>query len=156
MMADRRTLEDVLHSNYRGKKAKAAAAAGLHECPNCGRLCHAFEIVDVVDVAGIDTDMACTTCLIDAQRLETEIAERKARKVLPAWETPEGVELKAWRDRMLDRWRWTVAPDSPLSAECQTAWLAYLRGLHRMTVDAKAPTEFKERDQPVMFYAQEG
>lgn len=150
MTRDRTTLEEKLRN---GSAADKRRAGDKHDCPNCGRPCHAFEIVDVADVPGISTDMACTRCLIDADRDDRQIQERKARKALPPWESPEGLELKAHRDRTLDRLRWTVARDSPLTAQCQTAWLAYLRAWHRMTVDASSPAEFKEPAEPAMEYA---
>lgn len=152
MMADRRTLEDDLRAGKRGAAA-VEAAAGLHPCPNCDRLCRAFEIVDVTDVPGLDVDMACTRCLTDEVRADTDIRERKARKALTGWAGAEGVELKAYRNRYLDTWRWTVARDSPLTETCQLAWVAHLQAWHRMTLTAATPSAWTPPPEPALDYA---
>jgi hypothetical protein len=44
-------------------------------------------------------------------------------------------EVRNERNHLLDNYRWTVAPDSPLTVECQAQWLSYLNCLHRLLVD---------------------
>lgn len=150
-MADRITLEDKL-------LASGKPTGGRHACPNCGRLCRAFEIVAVRQAGhdaldAIETDFACTQCTTDAARDVMHDTEQAALAELAPWDSPAGVEQKMHRDRTLDRWRWTVLPDSPLTGDNQTAWLAYLAVWHRMTVDAATPADFIEPEQPAMQYA---
>lgn len=147
-MADRRTLEQTLIDQ--GKPVPDFAP-----CPNPGCIrtrCRPFEIVDVSDISGIPSDMACTRCLVDDERLTRHADERAQLETLPPWETPEGQELKARRNRALDEWRWTVAADSPLTIENQNAHLAYLQAWHRMTVDAETPGGFIEPERPPLVY----
>lgn len=39
-------------------------------------------------------------------------------------------ELRQARNEMLDTWRWTVMPDSPLTESNIAQWLTWLRALH--------------------------
>jgi hypothetical protein len=152
-MADRRTLEDEIHDRLKARPKAKVVVPERFACPKCGEPRRPFEIVDVTDVPELKVPMACTQCLIGVDRGRRATEEKTARAKRPPWLRRAGVELKALRDRTLDRWRWTVLPDSPLTPECQQAFLDYLRAWHRMTVDAESPAEFKEPDLPAMEYA---
>lgn len=45
------------------------------------------------------------------------------------------LRLREQRNTLLDTYRWTVTPDSPLTEACKAEWSAYLQTLHRLTVD---------------------
>jgi len=45
---------------------------------------------------------------------------------------PELVDLRAQRDHLLDSYRWTIMPDSPLSEPNKEEWLLYLKSLHSL------------------------
>lgn len=155
MMADRRTLEDEIADRRKARPGVTLAVPDRFPCPKCLRSCWPFEIVVVTDVPELGVPMACTQCLTDVHRETRSQSEKADREKLPPWQRPEGLEMKALRDRTLDRWRWTVAPDSPLSEACRHAFLGYLKAWHRMTVDAASPAEFIEPALPAMEYAPE-
>lgn len=149
MTTDRETLEQRLRD--RGEPVPQFTA-----CPNplCRRdRCRPFEIVTVADRANIPSEMACTQCLVSDDREQAQIDEHVARMALPPWETPEGAEWKARRNRMLDTWRWTILPDSPLTERCQLKFKRYLLAWQRMTVDSAVISAFKEPELPAMEYA---
>ena len=58
------------------------------------------------------------------------------------------------RTRLLDENRWTVLPDSPLSAECQAEWLTYLKALQAITRDAEAPADVVWPTMPELRFAE--
>ncbi|WP_375292210.1 phage tail assembly chaperone [Sphingomonas melonis] len=68
------------------------------------------------------------------------------------WSTDKGQHLKAERDMALNGSRWAIMPDSPLTAECQAAHLAYMQLLHRMTVD-HLPEAWEWPAKPELEYA---
>lgn len=148
-MADRKTLEQQLRDA--GETVPEYAP-----CPNplCGReRCRPFEIVETTDRDAIPSDMACTQCLGADDRERAQIDEWEKRQALDPWDTPEGLELKAQRNRMLDAWRWTIMPDSPLTEDCQTAFKHFLYGWQRMTIDAAVISAFNAPPVPDLEYA---
>lgn len=62
-------------------------------------------------------------------------------------------QLRDKRNRLLDNWRWTVMPDSPLSN--QDEWLVYLKALQCLLKDTTADTtaDVVWPDQPELIYA---
>lgn len=59
-----------------------------------------------------------------------------------SWESPAGVVIKAERDRRIDAARWSLdAETSPLSETSRLEWVAYVKALHRITVDFVAPDD---------------
>lgn len=70
----------------------------------------------------------CAICL-------TPTAPAAIAAPIEPWDTDLGQYLKAERNIVLDGFRWTIMPDSPLTAENQAEWVAWMRALHRMTVD---------------------
>jgi len=146
-MADRVTLEQrLLDANK--------PVPEFVSCPSCGRArCRPFEIVEVTDRPDIPGDMACGQCLADDKRLADQADEKNAIMSAPFWQTPEGMEMKAVRDRTLDKWRWTIMPDSPLSMACQQEFKRFLIAWQRMTVDAMTKAAFTEPSVPDLEYA---
>lgn len=49
--------------------------------------------------------------------------------------------IRRERDKLLNLHRWTVMPDSPLSAKSQLEWLGYLKALHQVTVGLDDPAK---------------
>lgn len=146
-MADRTTLEQRLRD-------ADEPVPDFVACPSCGRQrCRPFEIVNVTDLPDVPGDMACGQCVADDKRLRDQANEHLAQARAPAWETPAGLEMKARRDRMLDKWRWTILPDSPLTKNCQAEFKRYLFSWHRMTIDAAVISGFNEPDVPELEYA---
>ena len=97
----------------------------------------------------------CGACIADRIcELERFAALEAATLVSPTdWASDRGVFLKVERSRMLNEWRWTVAPDSPLSEACKAAFLAYLGTLHRMTIDS-TPDVWAWPETPALDYAE--
>lgn len=67
-------------------------------------------------------------------------------------------ELRQERNELLDAWRWTVMPDSPLAPANQAAWLDWLRAvqasLRDVGPDQTAGFTFPAR--PPLVYAEGG
>lgn len=68
------------------------------------------------------------------------------------WESEVGKLFKAQRVAKLEASRWTIDRDSPLSVDCQNAWLAYRALLNRMTVDHTIAT-WKWPTEPAQLFA---
>lgn len=60
--------------------------------------------------------------------------------------------VKQQRNALLDQCRWTIAPDSPLTVECQENWLNYCKTLNRITVDFDDPDHIDWPTQPSLEY----
>lgn len=59
-----------------------------------------------------------------------------ARKLVKRGPRPPNLnELRQQRNELLDAYRWTVMPDSPLTEESKTEWLAWLGQLHTLLID---------------------
>ncbi|MCX7284411.1 MAG: phage tail assembly chaperone [Novosphingobium sp.] len=88
------------------------------------------------------------------QRLDIETGEI----VAAAPRAPLLHELRQQRNEMLDAWRWTVMPDSPLSESSKAAWLAWLRALQAVLQDVtpEQTAGFAFPDQPALIYAEGG
>lgn len=63
-------------------------------------------------------------------------------------------EVRNRRNDLLDAWRWTVMPDSPLTAEEQAEWLAWLKALQAVTKGVEAPRDVAWPEQPALRYAE--
>lgn len=44
-------------------------------------------------------------------------------------------ELRNTRDELLNNYRWTIMPDSPLTEESKAEWLLYLKELHSLLIN---------------------
>ena len=64
-------------------------------------------------------------------------------------------EVRNRRTQLLDAWRWTVMPDSPLAADNQAEWLAWLKALHAVTKGVEDPGGVVWPDQPALRYAED-
>lgn len=124
----RRTFEDYLRAN-------GLPTDGKHACPNCGHTCEPFMLVVVSDIDAIPTAIACGECIAVAER-------SRASQVLHDQTAEAWAVARARRNQLLDKWRWTIMPDSPMSQECRDIFMAELRRLHRMTVDVDNPVDF--------------
>lgn len=122
------------------------------QCLSCGRRCRPFEIVDVTDTPGIPHDDACSHCFLDVQREKRGNEDRQWRKS-KEWSGPLGEQARAERNRLLDTWRWTLLPDSPLSDPCKLQFRRYLAKLHRITVDHQWPSQVIWPALPALEYA---
>lgn len=59
-----------------------------------------------------------------------------ARKLVRRGPQPPNLnELRQQRNELLDAYRWTVMPDSPLTEECKAEWLTWLGQLHTLLID---------------------
>lgn len=64
-------------------------------------------------------------------------------------------ELRQKRNNLLDSYRWTVMPDSPLTDACQQAWMGWLKELHALLVDVTDTNAVVWPDQPELEYKTE-
>jgi hypothetical protein len=117
------------------------------QCDGCGMTLAAFALTRCEG----ETGWQCGHCRLDAAR-EAQIAAEAAAPAPEGWASDTGVWLKSERSRRLDAMRWTVMPDSPLSAECQAAWLGWLRALQRMTRDCPDPADWRWPVEPLFTY----
>lgn len=53
---------------------------------------------------------------------------------------PYLIDLKAQRDHLLDSYRWTIMPDSPLAESNKVEWLNYLKALQSLLRDITPET----------------
>ena len=78
--------------------------------------------------------------------------------VFPA-PSPATVLAKAWqgvrdkRNALLNQMAWTYRTDSPLNADCQTAWVTWAKTLNRITVDYDDPAKVVWPVEPTLEYA---
>jgi hypothetical protein len=81
-------------------------------------------------------------------------------KIVVTQMTKEEIDAEFWyivkdtRNGLLDQYRWTIAIDSPLTAECQAEWLDYYRILNRITVDYDDPQNVLWPALPALTYAE--
>ncbi len=144
-MTELNTLEDILIA--RGEPA--ADIDKWADCPECGRTARPFALISVVDDPAFTSDFVCSPCFL-------AVSTTPAASPVSPWDSEHGAALKGQRNVELDRWRWTVMPDSPLSAPCKAAWLDPLRTLHRMTVDCTDPALWSWPVVPALEYPLEG
>ena len=111
-------------------------------CETCRTITPTWALVEIENV------WVCGQCVVHANR------ELEERLIYPDqdWRSTRGEWMKAERVRLLDSWRWTIMPDSPLSASCQAEFKAYLQSLHRMTIDAPDATAWSWPDPPALAY----
>lgn len=109
-------------------------------CDECERERAVFLLVNGV----------CDICRLEAERGEG----KKARARVGERRAAAMADLRGRRNVELEKWAWTVRPDSPLSAECQAEFMAWLKRLHRLTVDVKEKDvlEFVFPDPPALVY----
>ena len=135
------TLEDVMLA--RGEPP--VQPGYVCDCPGCARPVAYFTMLSVGDDGRFAPhDFVCSSCYAEAT------AEPPA-PVAP-WDGDQGATLKGQRNAELDRVRWTIMPDSPLSEPCKASWAAYLQALHRMTVDCAEPDAWAWPEAPALEY----
>ena len=64
-------------------------------------------------------------------------------------------ELRQRRNSLLDSYRWTVMPDSPLTDACQQAWMVWLKELHTLLVGVTDTGTVVWPEQPELVYRTE-
>ena len=79
--------------------------------------------------------------------LQTREVEDKAPPPLQLF------ELRQRRNELLDTYRWTIMPDSPLSSSCQAQWAAWLQSLHSLLMDVTDPATVVWPEMPGYDYA---
>lgn len=97
----------------------------------------------------------CDACESEADRKLVEAAESIAREYLPpadSWEGVDGDQVRRDRNLALERSRWTVDVDSPLTAASREAWLGYRRALNRLTLDYPRPSAVVWPEPPGVEY----
>lgn len=136
-----KTLEDILI-----ERGEVGAEPGeVMTCPACVTDHALFSIVNVEnDPRFAPHVVVCSTCYL---------AAITPPPVSPTgWETERGLSLKGERIVELNRVRWTIMPDSPLSESSQAEWRAYMGRLHRMTVDCADPADWIWPNPPSLAY----
>jgi hypothetical protein len=84
---------------------------------------------------------------------EIERADAAAFEGDGSWASPQGLVTRAERDRRVDAARWaTDAATSPLTAASRAEWAAYVRQLHRLTVDFATPANVTWPEEPRMAF----
>ena len=128
-----KTLEDLLIE-------REEDASGVQPCPQCEAETALFSLVILAEEPD---EYVCGKCYLESVTEQPQIQP---------WDTALGEILKGQRNQELDRLRWTIMPDSPLTESCKTLWLAYLNSLHRMTVDFTDPVDWVWGEQPPFVY----
>lgn len=108
-------------------------------CAECGTL------ISPDCLARVDDKYCCGHCLSAAEYVALSLSD--------TWESDCGYEARQRRNRLLEEWRWTVTPDSPLNASSRDAFMNYLRALHRLTIDFDRPSAVVWPDPPQPTYA---
>lgn len=66
---------------------------------------------------------------------------------------PQFFELRQRRNELLDNYRWTIMPDSPLSPACQEEWRVWLQALHSVLLDVTDTSAVAWPEMPGYEYA---
>jgi len=66
---------------------------------------------------------------------------------------PQLFELRQRRNELLDNYRWTIMPDSPLSPACQEQWGAWLQSLHSLLLNVTDTSSVVWPEMPEYEYA---
>lgn len=61
-------------------------------------------------------------------------------------------EIRQQRNELLDSYRWTVMPDSPLTEECKQEWMAWLGELHRLLLNVTDAAAIVFPPKPALEY----
>jgi hypothetical protein len=109
-------------------------------CSNCSMITHAFALVKDTE----HPDWVCGHCVIDTARIKEINAQPLLEEV---WN-----HIKAQRNQLLEAYSWTIRSDSPLSSDCKSKFLLYLRALHRITVDNDDPNKVLFPEPPIFEY----
>lgn len=64
-------------------------------------------------------------------------------------------ELRQARNEMLDDYRWTIMPDSPLTDACQQAWMIWLKKLHSLLLNVTDTSTVVWPEKPELEYKTE-
>lgn len=119
-------------------------------CPGCSNSYNPVAIVK------LDRRWRCGHCKIQEER-EVQIAnDREFDPASCSWDSEFGNGIKAERNALLERWSWTIRLDSPLTAECQALFVAYMKALNRLTVKYERPALALFPELPVLEYEDEG
>lgn len=152
-----KSLQDlIIERNETGKNArKLKSAFGNLQletrvlCPKCNG---PKAPVEIVDPAG-DGNWMCTMCMFSlAREVDKAIWAAKLADTV-TWESGRGTEVKSRRSTLLDRNRWTIMPDSPLTQQNQAQWMIYLKNLHRLTLDNVDPKNVTWPEPPSLEYS---
>jgi hypothetical protein len=135
-----KTLEEILRDQWKIPEKD-------YVCPSCELRHPAFAIVEYHEA------LICTQCYSTIEREITDgIAFDQAQNAPRTWDSEDGKYIKAQRVGLLDRDRWTIMPDSPLTQECQQQFIAYLKKLHRITIDFAMPDDLVWPERPELEY----
>lgn len=85
------------------------------------------------------------------QRVNVETRQIEAKPPPP----PQMFELRQRRNELLDAYRWTIMPDSPLSVACQAQWAAWLQSLHSLLLNVTDPATVVWPEMPEYEYSTE-
>lgn len=89
----------------------------------------------------------------DGLTQRVDVATRRVVDKAPP--PPQMFELRQRRNELLDAYRWTIMPDSPLSAACQAQWAAWLQSLHSLLLDVTDPATVVWPEMPGYEYSTE-
>lgn len=132
-----------------------------YPCSRCGRETHPYGLqIKSGDQINIETeevaDAVCGHCILDEQRqdnAEAEQAEAERIAQEEPWNTPQAIEMKLERNRRIDRAHWAIDPlTSPLSAKTRGLYVAYIKALHRISVEFPTPDDVVWPDEPALEY----
>lgn len=140
-MIDRRTLEDSFLE-------RGLEIAQSYPCPICQKQKRPFEIVLAPE---FEAGVACSVCVMALDTPDNRLID--LAPVADSWDSEIGAQIKARRNIELDKWAWTIRPDSPLKAANIAAWADYLSQLHSLTIDFAGPQKFSFPLHPALEYA---
>jgi len=143
----RKTLEDALiEANM--------STEGFYECPSCKKMLPAFGLVDVSDITNIPHSVACGHCVSNAN-VETLRAQALLAPADTSWNSEQGLSLKSERNRLLDRFAWTIRPDSRLTIACLEEWVIWFNALNEMTINCPEPAQWSFPPTPTCVYMEQ-
>ncbi len=136
-------------ASYQDHLAAGTTAEPL-PCDHCGKITPAWGLYR--GTGQEPTGWICGGCISSTARDVAAALADASKPPESSWDSDLGVYLKATRNGLLDLWRWTIFPDSPLSVASQAAFLAYLGTLNRMTVDCADPRDWEWPSVPAQEY----
>ncbi|MCD1591818.1 phage tail assembly chaperone [Qipengyuania citrea] len=116
---------------------------GESQCTSCGRTTPMWALYVDESIETARCGHCLTNDAINAPAVPNE-----------GWDGEKGNDIRAERNQRIAAAQWAVLPGSPLSTECQAAFLEYIKALHRLTIDFDAPASVVWPDEPALDFGE--